>query len=154
VFTVYNLFKFIHIVAVIVWIGGVVTAGILNARVARTGDRAAMAALGQQSAVLGRTLMGPSAAIAFISGFVTVLDGEIGFTKLWVLWGMIAVFLSMFLGAGPIRRTGEELAIGASNPKPEQARVAALGNRLRTLNAINLIILFSAVWAMVFKPTL
>jgi uncharacterized membrane protein len=154
VFTVYNLFKFIHIVAVIVWIGGIVTAGILNARVARTRDRAAMATLGQQTAVLGRRLMGPSAAVAFISGFVTVLDAEIGFTELWVVWGMVAVFLSMFLGAGPIRRTGEELAIGASNPKPEQARVAALRNRLRTLNAVNLIILFSAVWAMVFKPTL
>ena len=153
-FTVYNLFKFLHIVAVIVWIGGVVMIGILNARVGRTGDRSAMAALGQQSAVLGRTLLGPAAAIAFIAGFVMIVDGDIGFTKLWVAWGMIAIFLSMFLGAVPIRRTGEELAIGASNPKPEQARVAALGNRLRTLNAVNLIILFSAVWAMVFKPTL
>jgi uncharacterized membrane protein len=154
VFTVYNLIKFIHIVAVSVWIGGIVTAGILNARVARTGDRAAMATLGQQTAVLGRMLMGPSGAITFIAGFVAVLDAGIEFTTLWVVWGMVAVFLSMFLGAGPIRRTGEELAIGASNPKPEQARVAALGNRLRTLNAVQLIILFSAVWAMVFKPTL
>jgi uncharacterized membrane protein len=154
VFTLYNVFKFVHIVAVIVWIGGVVMIGILNARVGRTGERSAMAALGKQSAVLGRTLLGPSAATAFIAGFVMIVDGDIEFTTLWVLWGMIAIFLSMFLGAGPIRRTGEELAIGASNPKPEQARVAALGNRLRTLNAVNLIIIFSAVWAMVFKPTL
>ncbi len=43
---------------------------------------------------------------------------------------------------------GKELAGGASNPGSEPGRVAALGNRLRTLNAINLIILFSAVWAM------
>jgi hypothetical protein len=34
---------------------------------------------------------------------------------------MIAVFLSMFLGAGPIRRTGEELASGSSNPWSEPA---------------------------------
>ena len=153
-FTIYNLFKFLHVVAVIVWIGGVVTVGILNARIGRTGNRSAMAALGQQSAVLARTLLGPSAAIAFVTGFVTVMDSEIGFTSLWVVWGMLAVFISMFLGAGPIRRTGEELATGASNPKPEHARISALGNRLRTLNAINLIVLFSAVWAMVFKPTL
>ena len=153
-FTIYNLFKFLHVVAVIVWIGGVVTVGILNARVARAGNRAAMAALGQQTGALARSLLGPSAAIAFVTGFVAVLDSDYEFTSLWVVWGMVAIFLSMFLGAGPIRRTGEELAIGASNPKPEHARVAALGNRLRTLNAINLIVLFSAVWAMVFKPTL
>jgi uncharacterized membrane protein len=154
VFTVYNLFKFLHIVAVIIWIGGVVMVGMLNARVGRTGDRSAMAILGQQSAVLGRTLIGPAAGSAFVAGMVMIVDDGIEFTTLWVLWGMIAIILSMFLGAGPIRRTGDELAIGASNPKPEQARVAALGNRLRTLNAVNLIILFSAVWAMVFKPTL
>ena len=153
-FTVYNLFKFLHIVAVIIWIGGVVMVGMLNARVGRTGDRSAMAILGQQSAVLGRTLIGPAAGSAFVAGMVMIVDGGIEFTTLWVLWGLIAIILSMFLGAGPIRRTGEELAVGASNPKPEQARVAALGNRLRTLNAVNLIILFSAVWAMVFKPTL
>jgi uncharacterized membrane protein len=154
VFTVYNLFKFLHLVAVIVWIGGALTLGILNVRVRRTRDRSAMAALGQQSAVLGRTLIGPAAASAFVTGLVMIADAGVAFTTLWVLWGTIAIALSMILGAGPIRRTGEELANGASNPGSEPGRVAALGNQLRTLNAINLIILFSAVWAMVFKPTL
>jgi uncharacterized membrane protein len=154
VFTVYNLFKFLHLVAVIVWIGGALTLGILNVRVRRTRDRSAMAALGQQSAVLGRTLIGPAAASAFVTGLVMIADAGVAFTTLWVLWGTIAIALSMILGAGPIRRTGQELASGASNPGSEPGRVAALGNQLRTLNAINLIILFSAVWAMVFKPTL
>jgi uncharacterized membrane protein len=154
VFTVFDLFKFLHIASAIVWIGGAVTLTILNVRVRRTGDRAAMAALGQQSAVLGRILLGPAAASTFVTGLVMIAEAGIAFTTLWVLWGTIAIALSMYLGAGPIRRTGEELAIGASNPKPEHARVAALGNRLRTLNAVNLIVLFSAVWAMVFKPTL
>lgn len=153
-FTVYNLFKFLHIVAVIVWIGGVLTASILHARVARTGDRSAMTALGQQSAILGRTLIGPAAATALVAGFVMIVNGGIEFTTFWVLWGVIAIILSMFLGSGPIRRTGEELAGRASNPESEGASVAVLGNRLRTLNVVNLVILFSAVWAMVFQPTL
>ena len=33
--TVYNLFKFLHIVGAIIWIGGVITASIYNARIAR-----------------------------------------------------------------------------------------------------------------------
>ena len=152
--TVFNLFKFLHVAAVIVWIGGAVTLSVLNVRVRRTGDRAAMTALGQQSAVLGRSLLGPAAASALVTGLVMIADAGIAFTALWVLWGTIAIAFSMYLGAGPIRRTGEELASGASNPGSEPGRVAALGNQLRTLNAINLIVLFSAVWAMVFKPTI
>ena len=153
-FTVFNLFKFLHVVAAIIWIGGAVTLSILNVRVRRMGDRSALAALGQQSAVLGRTLIGPAAASALVTGLVMIADAGIAFTTLWVLWGAIAIAFSMYLGAGPIRRTGEELASGASNPRSEPGRVGALGNQLRTLNAINLIVLFSAVWAMVFKPTL
>jgi uncharacterized membrane protein len=154
VFTVYSLFKFLHIVAVILWVGGVFTVGILNARIARTGERSAMAALGQQSAAFGRTLIGPAAGTALVSGLVMIVDGGIEFTTLWVLWGLIALVLSMFLGSGPIRRAGEELAHRSSNPESDGARVAALRNRLRSLNAVNLVIIFSAVWAMVFKPTL
>ena len=153
-FTVYNLFQFLHIVAVIVWIGGGVTVGIINARIARTGDRSAMAALGQQSAVFGRMILGPAAGIALVTGIVMIVDGGIEFTTLWILWGLVAVFLSMFLGSGPIRRAGEELGRRASSSESDGARVAALRNRLRSLNAANLIILFSAVAAMVFKPTL
>ena len=82
-FTVFNLFKFLHVVAVIIWIGGAVTLSILNVRVRRTGDRSALASLGQQSAVLGRTLIGPAVASALVTGLVMIADAGIAFTTLW-----------------------------------------------------------------------
>ena len=42
---VYTLFKFLHIVGVIGWIGGLVTFSMLSARVARERDQAALAAI-------------------------------------------------------------------------------------------------------------
>jgi uncharacterized membrane protein len=53
---VYLLLKFLHVTGVIVWIGGMLTLVIINARVGRGGDMAQLAALGQQSEFYGRSV--------------------------------------------------------------------------------------------------
>jgi hypothetical protein len=60
----------------------------------------------------------------------------------------------MALGATLIRRDGEKLSEVAATAAPGDARLSALQQRLTTLNIINVIVLLSAVWAMVFKPAL
>ena len=152
-YTLYNLFKFLHVAVVIVWIGGIVTVGVINARVTREHDTAALSSLSRQSAFFCRAIIGPAAVTALIAGIVMVVDGDLGFSTLWIAWGMIALFASIILGATLIRRAGEELSELTSSANPDGPRVAALQQRLRTLNMFNLLLLFSAVWAMVFKPT-
>ena len=45
----YNLLKFIHVAAVIIWVGGLVALSVVNVRLARAGDRAVLASLAQQT---------------------------------------------------------------------------------------------------------
>jgi uncharacterized membrane protein len=153
VYTLYNLFKFVHVAAVIVWIGGMVTLGVINVRVTREGDRAALSSLSRQSAFFGSAIIAPAAVTTLIAGIVMVVDGDLGFDTLWIVWGLIVVVASILTGATLIRRAGEELSELTSSVNPDGTRVAALQSRLRTLNMFNLLLLFSAVWAMVFKPT-
>ncbi|HZA39878.1 MAG TPA: DUF2269 family protein [Actinomycetota bacterium] len=152
-YTLYNLFKFVHVAAVIVWIGGMVTLGVINVRVTREGDRAALSSLSRQSAFFGSAIIAPAAVTTLIAGIVMVVDGDLGFDTLWIVWGLIVVVASILTGATLIRRAGEELSELTSSVNPDGTRVAALQSRLRTLNMFNLLLLFSAVWAMVFKPT-
>ncbi len=60
----------------------------------------------------------------------------------------------MALGATLIRRAGDELSTLAATAEPGDPRQIALQRRLATLNTINVLLLLTAVWAMVFKPTL
>lgn len=142
----YELFKFIHVASVIVWVGGVVTIGILNARLARAGAPHVQAALAVQSRVFGQRVMGPAAILTLVAGIVTMFAGEISLAAPWILWGLFSVAASLLLGATVIRRTTERIAAGPGDPRPLQAR-------LGRLNVLNLVILFSAVAAMVFKPS-
>jgi uncharacterized membrane protein len=151
--TVYNLFKFLHIIGAIVWVGGVISVGILDALVAREKNQAALAALARQSRFHGMVVVGPAAGLTLIAGIVMIAVSGLG-VPLWVIWGFAAIIVSMALGATLIRRAGDELSALAATAEPGDPRQIALQQRLATLNIINVLLLLSAVWAMVFKPTL
>jgi uncharacterized membrane protein len=152
--TLYSLFKFLHVIAVIVWIGGVVTLNVLTARLAREQNGAVLASLSRQAAFYGRAVLGPAAAITLVAGLVMVANAQISFATLWVAWGLVAILLSAVLGASLIRQANERLSRLAPTAEPGEPRVLALRRRAQTLNLINLLLLLSAVGAMVFKPTL
>jgi uncharacterized membrane protein len=154
VYTTYNLFKFLHVAAVIVWVGGLIALTVIPARLARQEGAAATAALGRQAAFYGRSVVGPAAVITLVAGIVMVVVGRLGFNELWIAYGFLGIVVSMGLGGGLLSRLGSQLAELGESDDPDTARIAALQARLRTFNAINVLILLSVVWAMVFKPTL
>lgn len=148
----YDLFKFIHVLGAIVWIGAGVTFQILNARLARASDAAGIAALASQGEWFGKAVFSTAAGVTLVAGIVTTLVGDIGFGSLWVTWGFVGVALSIVFGAVLSERTARELdeavtADGAGSP-----RVAAIQSRLGLYGAIDLAVLVSVVAAMVWKP--
>ena len=151
---VYNLFKFLHVVAVIVWVGGLVAISVINARLAREHDPAQMAPLTRASGFFGGVIVAPAAALTLIAGLVMVANARMSFATLWIAWGLGGLLVSLLLGATLIRRAGTELSAAIQGADSDPSRTEALQRRLRTLSLLNLLILFSAVGAMVFKPTL
>lgn len=149
----YSLFKFLHLAAVIVWIGGMIALSVLNARLAREEDGVGLRVLSRQSAFFGRAVMGPAAMTTLVAGFALVgLTG--GGFPLWVVWGLAGVFGSIALGAVFARRAAQEMAELSATVRPGDARLEAVRRRLALLTMINIALLLSTVWAMVFKPTL
>jgi uncharacterized membrane protein len=149
----YLLLRFVHVVAVIVWIGGVCTLTVINARLAREPDQAVAAALMRQSAFYGAAVIGPAAALTLIAGIATAASGGIRMSSLWISWGFTAILLSGLLGAVPIRRITAQVGKLTSLADPRDPRLATARRWLTLLNVINLLLLLSAVWAMVVKPT-
>ncbi|HET7306932.1 MAG TPA: hypothetical protein VFK24_03825 [Gammaproteobacteria bacterium] len=147
---VYNLFLFVHIAAVIIWIGGAFALVVLNGRIADEPDPAAAAVLSRQAAFFGRTVFGPAVVTTLAAGIVMIAVSGMG-TPLWVIWGVAGLIASSLIGAIPLRRTGQALA--ALHGKGG-TRWLALRRRLTLLSTVNLLLLLSVIWAMVFKPVL
>jgi uncharacterized membrane protein len=154
VYTLENLLHFLHQLSAITWLGGILAVNVLQVRLGSRQDRAAQESLLRQTDLYGRAVIAPAAAITLLTGLVLVVQEDFAFSDLWVAWGLIGLLLSLALGATLIRVTNAELRRLAADPANEQPRWLAQQRRAAILFGINLVLLLSVVWAMVFKPTL
>lgn len=150
--TTYLLWKFLHIVAASVWVGGVVTSTILSARLARESEPRTIEAMARQSQRILLLVLGPSAGLTLITGGAAMAVADFGFVT-WIVWGLAAIALAMAIGATVMRRSFKELIERLTTAGDKDSSVAALQRRLSIAQAVVVVILLSAVWAMVFKPT-
>ncbi len=152
-FSIYTLFKFLHVTAVIVWLGGASTLAVLNLRLLNAQDKDDLQSVLRANKALG-IFLGPSALLTLIAGVVMVANARIPFSTLWIVWGLGGIVLSIALGGSVIRRTTEQLYQLATAGDAPAPTLTSLQRRLVILSAANLALLFSIVWAMVAKPVL
>ena len=150
----YNLLKFLHVVAAVVWVGGVAALAVLNARVARQRDATVLAATARASVFYGRLVVGPAMGIVLFAGFGMAGLAGIRITTLWIMCGLVGLVASAMIGGLATTRAGMELSTLADSPARDESRMRVLQRRLGVLAAANLLLLFSVIWAMVYKPTL
>ena len=152
--TVFSVLKFLHIVAAMTWVGGVITMTIVSIRLASTRNGAAMAALSSVGGFLGQRVFGPAAAVTLLAGLATALNAGFPMRSLWIIWGFLVIVLSFGMTATLTRSTTRRIGVLMAAPNSDGAQIAALRSRLWMLTALNILLLLSAVWAMVSKPTL
>lgn len=151
--TAYNLLKFFHVAAVVIWVGGGFALAILNARLGRVGDRRALAAAARETVFFGRVIIAPAIGVVLFAGIAMVVVGHVPPRSAWVIWGLLAIAAFVLVGAIFTGRTGVELGRLAAAESPDLPRIAMLQRRMGVLMVLNFLILFSTIWAMVFKPT-
>jgi uncharacterized membrane protein len=154
VFNAYNVLKFIHVLSVIAWIGGVACLSVLVWRVRRERNRAILAGLLRHATVYGQMVAGPASGLVLLSGIAMVGMADIGFYTFWVLWGFAGIVLHFVFGAVFIRKRTMELAQLASAEGTSDQSIAEAGSKLWTVQLIYVAIMVSVVAAMVLKPTL
>ena len=152
--SLYLWLKFVHVAAVTVWVGGTVALVVLNARLGLQGDPAVQAAMGRQSEAFGRTVIGPAMAVTLLAGLWMAGQFGIPFSTLWIVWGLVGFVALVLIGIVATNRPASELAEVARTAGPDDPRVASLRGRLGALGLLNVLVLLSAIWAMVVKPTL
>ena len=148
----YNTLKFVHIVSVIVWIGGMIMLTVLNRRLAKSGPPEAVRALGQQSGALSMTLFLPAVLFTVVTGIGLVQVGQLGFGQKWILWGIFGAVVSFIVGGVLTGGTARKLAQQIARGEVDAAQVAAVQRRIMVFVILNLLVLLSIVWAMTFKP--
>ena len=142
----YEFLLFLHVTAVIVWLGAGTTLALLALYAERQRDRELGSRLGAIAGWLGPRVFAPASLGTLVFGILLVLDGSWTFEPLWIKLGFAAFAASFLLNVGvrlPLAR-----AIGRGTLEPRRA-----ARLLGLLARVELAVLYLAVADMLSKPT-
>lgn len=150
--TRYDAYKYIHVVAAIVWLGAGVLIQVLAARAQNTSDDDYLQKLFRDAGVLANKLFIPASLTVIAMGLLMVFDGPWNFEPLWIVLGLVGYTATFVTGAfilGPrAEKAGERAHVEGMSPS-----VAAEMRSVLSLARIDTVVLFLVVAVMVIKPT-
>ena len=149
----YGIMKSLHVLSVVIWIGGLTALAFVTWRVANERNRSVLTEVLRQSVSYGQRVVGAAAVIVLFSGLALVGIGHIGFGTFWVWFGYGGVLVHGIIGGFLIRKRAAELQQLASTPGDDAALVTA-ARRLWNTQLVYLTLLTIVIAGMVLKPTL
>jgi uncharacterized membrane protein len=147
----YDWLLFLHIVAAMVWFGGLIVLGALATLIARAGDREAIARFVGTLRTIGPVVLAPAPVALVGLGVWMVLDTDAwGFGQTWI-WLALVLFGAAFL-IGAAHQSRAAIAAERSATGGDHAAAARHLRRWSWGMLAILALLLVATWDMVFKP--
>ena len=149
--TTYQVYLSVHILAVVLWVGGAFTIQLLAIRAARPDARLQLGSLASEIEWVGTRLFIPSSLILVIMGFLLVSKGNWDY-QFWVVFA-IAVWLASFLaGIAFLGPQSGKLGKDVEQFGPDSPQALARLQKIFLVSRIELVFLLLVVLDMALKP--
>jgi uncharacterized membrane protein len=149
----YDWLMFLHILAAMVWVGGLLAVGVLAARVLQSGEGDAIASFVRNLRVIGPLVFAPAMVAVLGLGIWLVLDNDAwSFGQTWV-WLALALFAAAFL-VGAVFQSRAAIAAERAAAAGKDAEAAGQLRRWTWGMGLILLVLIAVTWDMVIKPGL
>ena len=152
--TFYELLVFVHVLMVVVWVGGCVALQVLALRATGAKEPARMAAFSADAEWIGLRVFMPASILLVTFGIWAAIDGDWDFGQAWISIGFAAFLFSFFLGLGFLGPESGRIKTLVEARGLDHPEVTRRTKRILLLSRIELVILVIAIWAMVTKPGL
>jgi uncharacterized membrane protein len=147
----YELLKYIHIVAAIAWVGGGLFAQLLALRAQRSNDPSDLPRLGYLFEYFGLRYFLPASVTLFVAGLLMTAQ-RFEFREAWISISMALWFVSVLLGALYIGPRSKRVAELYEQQGPTSVAARSLMSRLFLVSRLELVGFAVIVALMVFKP--
>ena len=148
-----TIYKSIHIIAAVIWIGGDVALHVVGVRAKKAGPQHA-GWFAREAGFYAKFILTPAALVLIVFGFLTLNQESLKVSELWVSLALavwIASFLASAFYIGPTAdRLGKAVAAAGGTMPAEQAPVF---DRLLLYARVEMLFLLLIVVDMVVKPT-
>jgi uncharacterized membrane protein len=148
----YAVFKTIHVLLAVVWVGGGVLLTILAVVADRRNNPNELATIARQAVFVGERIFAPAGLAVFLMGIAMMLNTDWGWGHFWVVAGLIgyaATFVNGLVVLTPLAKKASALLDEKGAEAPEtQAAIA----RILLIARIDVAVLLLVVADMVTKP--
>lgn len=150
----YQVFKSIHVLAAIIWLGGGAMITVLAWQAQRAKDNAQLLQIGKQAEWLSMRVFVPASLLVLAMGIVLMHKGDWGYGHFWALFGLIAWGVSFVVGAAFLGPEAGRLAKLIEAKGPEDPEVIARLNRIISVARADVVLVLLVAADMVAKPFL
>lgn len=151
--TTYQWYLSAHIIAAVLWVGGGATISFLSMFARRQQETAKEVDFALLAGKVGGPVYGLSALVLLGFGFALVENGNWGYDRFFVQFGLAAWLFSMVVGIFYYSRELKGLA-AAYERGPEDIEVRMRLTRFYRVGALDSLVLITAVFVMAAKPWL
>ena len=151
--TYYEILKFLHVLAAIIWLGGGFMILTLVVRAERADDGLLLKKIAENTKWLAQRIFIPSSLAVLVLGILATIEGPWGFGDLWIVLGLIGYAASFLTGILFLEPEGKRIDAAMTEYGPGSPQAAHHIRRINVVQRMEMVILFLAVAVMAVKPT-
>lgn len=148
----YSVFKAVHVIAAMIWIGGGALLMILGIVAERRRDPVELATVARQAAMVGEKLFAPAGIVVVAMGVAMMVNTNWGWGKFWVVAGLVGYAITFVTGVGVLSPMTKKIAALTEEKGPNHPETAAAITRVLQIVRIDVAMLLLVVVDMVVKP--
>ena len=151
--TYYEILKFLHVLAAIIWLGGGFMILTLVVRAQRADDGLLLKKLAENTKWLAQRIFIPSSLAVLVLGILATIEGPWSFGDLWIVLGLAGYAVSFLTGILFLEPEGKRIDAAMTAHGPGSPQAAHHVRRINVVQRMEMVILFLVVAVMALKPT-
>jgi uncharacterized membrane protein len=148
----YALFRLVHVVVAVVWVGGGALITILALRAERSGDPDELATIARQAAFVGERIFAPAGLVVLLMGIAMMLDVDWGWGRFWIAAGLVGYAVTFVTGVAALSPLAKRISALLDEQGAAAAETQAAIRRILLIARVDVGVLLLVVADMVVKP--
>jgi uncharacterized membrane protein len=148
----YALFKAVHVVFAVIWIGGGTLITISGIRAQRSNDPREVLGIARQAAFAGEKIFAPAGLVVFLMGIAMMLNTSWGWGHFWIVAGLVGYASTFITGMAVLSPLAKKIGASAEANGPEHPETLALIDRILLIARVDIALLLLVIVDMVTKP--
>jgi uncharacterized membrane protein len=148
----YALFKAVHVVLAVVWVGGGVSIMIHAVRAQTARDAEGIVTVARQAAFMGEKVFAPVGLVTFLAGIAMMINTNWGWGHFWIVAGLVGYASTFVVGIAILSPLAKRIAESSDANGATHPETLALVDRIMLIARFDVALLVLVVLDMVTKP--